>query len=154
MTARHPLPDEVRQLVKSAATLRERFRGTGLKFTLDGNLVCDLGEAIAAEHFCLKLEVANAKGVDGTAKDGRTVQVKATGGDRGVAFTHTDVIPDHLLVLRMHFDDTEFEIVFDGPYSLIQSELPGDWSGQKTIRMKMLVELNEVVADEDRLPAV
>lgn len=69
-----------------------------LSFTFDGNLVGDIGEAIAVTLFGIQLvDVSSTEGFDGYAKDGRTVQVKATGTDRGPAFRNTQARADHLL---------------------------------------------------------
>ncbi|WP_425356487.1 DUF6998 domain-containing protein [Xaviernesmea rhizosphaerae] len=40
------------------------------EFTLDGNLIGDVGEAAAAERFGLKLSPRNGTGIDGHAPDG------------------------------------------------------------------------------------
>ena len=71
--------------------LRKRGGDVQLEFTLDGNLVGDLGEAIAVELFGIRLvEAKSTEGIDGCAPDGSTtVQVKATGTGRGPAFRRT-----------------------------------------------------------------
>jgi hypothetical protein len=85
------------------AVLRKQNSDVELKFTLDGNLVGDIGEAIAVELFGIKLvETKSTEGIDGYAPDGHTtVQVKATGTKRGAAFRKTDTRADHLLFLGL-----------------------------------------------------
>ena len=63
----------------------------GLHFILDGKLVGDIGEAVAAEMFGLKLVPGGGTGIDGHTSDGRTVQVKATGTGRGPVFRQVDI---------------------------------------------------------------
>ena len=73
------LPPAIADLVAARNKLRAHYASAGLKFTLDGNLVGDLGEAIAVELFGLQLvEARSTAGIDGRAPDGRTVQVKAS----------------------------------------------------------------------------
>ena len=71
------LPTIVRELVDARNKLRAHYSDGGLKFTLDGNLVGNLGEAIAVELFSIRLSNGDMEGFDGIASDGRTVQVKA-----------------------------------------------------------------------------
>ncbi|MRN47097.1 hypothetical protein GJU93_10895 [Brucella sp. 10RB9212] len=91
------LPHEVKALFEARNQLRDTMNSgvaaTGsevqLKFTLDGNLVGDIGEALSVIHFGIKLvDTAAHPGIDGFAPDGRSVQVKATGTGRGAALEH------------------------------------------------------------------
>jgi len=69
------MDEEVAVLVKAHRRLCEHYANSGLKFTLDGKLVGDLAEVIAAKLFGLKLCEKRTAGVDGHARDGRSVQV-------------------------------------------------------------------------------
>jgi hypothetical protein len=73
------LPPVITDLVVARNRLRDHYRSAALEFTLDGNLIGDIGEAVAAELFGLKLSTRNGTGINGHAPDGRSVQVKATG---------------------------------------------------------------------------
>jgi len=66
-------------------------------------LVGDIGEAVAAELFGVKLSARDGTGIDGHAPDGRSVQVKASGSNRGPAFRVVDTRADHLLFLSFDF---------------------------------------------------
>ena len=101
-----PLPPLVTDLVNARNRIRSHYQsmleakgGTAqLHFTFDGNLVGDIGEALAAELFGIRLvDEKSTEGIDGYAPDGRTVQVKATGTGRGPAFRQTQMRADHLL---------------------------------------------------------
>ena len=70
------------------------------------------------------------EGVDATAPDGRTVQIKATGTRRGPAFRCTGIRADHLLFLDMDFVEQSVEIIFNGPErvalaGILSTTLPG-----------------------------
>ena len=91
------LPPVFTELRNARNRLRDHYRSAGLNFTLDGNLVGDIGEAVAAELFGIKLSARNGTGIDGHNADGRSVQVKASGCDRGPAFRMVDTRADHLL---------------------------------------------------------
>jgi hypothetical protein len=100
------LPPAIAELVTARNKVRDHYQamleakgGTAkLHFTLDGNLVGDIGEALAADIFGIRLvDTKSTEGIDGYAPDGRTVQVKATGTCRGPAFRQTQTRADHLL---------------------------------------------------------
>lgn len=136
------LPAEVGKLAEGIEALRQRYGHLSLTFTPDGNLVGDLGEAIAAELFGVQLSERNAKGIDGSLADGRTVQVKASGRNRGVAFTDAaGSEAELLLVLRINFRESSFEVIYRGPYAPVRALLPGSWRGQKIISMTKLRSL-------------
>ncbi|EJT05004.1 hypothetical protein RCCGE510_11114 [Rhizobium sp. CCGE 510] len=73
------MPPVIAELVIARDRVRRHYAVPGLSFTLDGKLVGDLGEAVAAELFGLILRPGGGTGIDGHALDGRSVQVKATG---------------------------------------------------------------------------
>lgn len=49
------LPDVIKDLWTAQQALVKHYADTGLKFTLDGRLVGDIAEALALDHFDLKL---------------------------------------------------------------------------------------------------
>lgn len=51
LTDEFELPAEIQPLLEARDKLRQRYAASGLCFTLDGNLVGDIGEAVAAELF-------------------------------------------------------------------------------------------------------
>src|SRR5690349_15073524 len=69
--------DEALALIFSGiAKLKERFPSKA--FTIDGRLVGDIGEVIAALEYDITLYGAQRPHQDGVTSDGRAVQVKAT----------------------------------------------------------------------------
>jgi hypothetical protein len=126
-----------------------------LDFTFDGNLVGDIGEAIAHDFFGIKLDDARSKiGIDGTAVDGRTVQVKATGTKRGPAFRPTKVGADHLLFFCIDFENRTAEVVFNGPEEIAIGHLFSNPNAttQRMVTRKQIVSRNSEVNEDDRLP--
>lgn len=151
--AKFELPESIKDLVSARNALRERYRSSGLRFTLDGNLVGDIGEAIAAELFGLRLTARNGTGVDGHAPDGRTVQVKASGTSRGPAFRNVDTRAEHLIFLSLDFEACTGEVVFNGPERIAIECLPAGWSGQRMLSLSRIRNCDALVPAEDRLPA-
>ena len=151
MGLKYKLPEEVRDLVHARNRLRQRFDKYSLRFTLDGNLVGDLGEAIAAELFGLKLVgTAAHKGIDARDLEGRTVQIKATGRGKTFSFTHTDAAAERLLALVLDYELEEVEVVYDGSYKAAIGALPESWFGQKTVTVNRLRSLSDHLLENSR----
>ena len=152
MNHRFKLPSYVEDLVQARNGLKSHFSDCGLRFTFDGNLVGDLGEAVAAELFGLELTGRSNKGIDGFAPNNRSVQVKASGTRRGPAFRRVETRADHLLVFQFDYDACAGEIVYNGPEEPVISLLPEGWTGQRCVSLTKLVALNASLSDKDRLP--
>lgn len=141
---RHKLPEEIRALVHARNMLRTRFEHHGLSFTLDGNLVGDLGEAVAAELFHLTLVPTRAfKAVDAYDTENRSVQIKASGRGKTFAFTHSELCADRLIALVFDYENEEVEVVYDGEYRAAISRLPDTWDGQKSVSVHFLRTLKK-----------
>ena len=155
------LPPAIRSLLDARNDLQSYYRDilrkqdsdVSLKFTLDGNLVGDLGEAIAVELFGIKLVDANStEGIDGYAPDGRrTIQVKATGTGRGPAFRQTRIRADHLLFFDLDFERGKGTVVFNGPEELVLAQLPKTFSGQRSLTNRQIRRADLLVKPEQRL---
>ncbi|MCA1749315.1 MAG: hypothetical protein ABR601_01300 [Parasphingopyxis sp.] len=152
MTDRFELPPHIRELVSARNKLKEHYSNYDLRFTFDGNLVGDLGEAVAAEMFALELTGRSNEGVDGYAPDGRSVQIKASGTRRGPAFRPVDTKADHLLVFHFNYDECSGEIIYNGPEEPVVGLLPDKWTGQRCVSLKRLTALNDSTDDRARLP--
>ncbi|GGB67495.1 DUF6998 domain-containing protein [Henriciella pelagia] len=158
------LPEPIRHLVLARNGLRDHYQvmlnkaesGAALNFTLDGNLVGDIGEAIAVELFGVKLVTAKSvAGIDGYAPDGKTtVQVKVTGTGRGPAFRQTETRADHLLFFDLDFENLTGTVVFNGPEHFAISKLPDIFSGQRSLTARQIRQADELVPAEKRLPLV
>ena len=118
------LPPIIADLVIARNRLREHCADVSLDFTLDGNLVGDTGEAVAAQLFGLTLSSRNGTGFDGSAPDGRTVQVKATGTKRGPPIRMIDYRAEHLLFLEFDLYELTGNVAFNGPEKIVLEFLP------------------------------
>jgi hypothetical protein len=145
----------VKDFVKAHRRLRNRYKSTGLGFTLDGKLVGDLAEVIAAELFGLTLCERRTAGVDCHATDGRSVQVKATGlPSKGPAFTPGEGRAEHLIFLRLDFDNATGAIGYNGPEEPVRRLLPVGFTGTKRVRLTDIIRLDGLVSEAGRLQRV
>ena len=147
------LPPSVRKLVAARNELKDHFTDVDLHFTFDGNLVGDLGEAVAAELFGLKLTGRSNEGIDAFTADGRrSVQVKASGTAGGAAFRLVETKADHLLFFHFNYDECFGEVIYNGPEKPVRSALPETWIGQRRVSAAVFRRLNAIVSEADRLP--
>lgn len=86
---------------------------SGMTFALDGRLVGDIGELIAAEVFCLELLGTRSTKVDAKTTGGhaRKVQIKATFKEDGLSIKHGS---DYFIGLQLN-DKGKFRVVYNGP---------------------------------------
>jgi Family of unknown function (DUF6998) len=154
----------VRQLVDARNALKSHYHEVALRrgcsvqleFTLDGNLVGDIGEAIAVELFGVMLDASrSSEGIDGYVNDGRTsVQIKATGKGLGPAFRQTRIKADHLIFLDLDFETATGQIVFNGPLAYVSELLPETFIGQRAIPMARIRLADSRVAPIERLSRI
>lgn len=151
------LPAEIQPLLAARDSLRRRYASSGLRFTLDGNLVGDIGEAVAAELFGIELSSRCGPAIDGFApgRGRKSVQVKASGTFRGPAFRKLEVGADHLLFFHFDFDRRVGTVIFNGPERIALEKMPGTWTtGQRTVPLGYLRQKNAALRDSDRLPRI
>lgn len=148
---RFELPDEIRGLMEARNRLRDHYGHPDLRFTPDGNLLGDLGEALAVELFGLELGRRCGPGIDGTAPDGRTVQVKVSASKRGPAFRLVDTKADHLLFFSLDFDECCGVVDFNGPEIIATNLLPAAWVGQRSLTLNQIKRADALVPDNARL---
>ena len=145
----------VRELYAVQKRLREAFPDR--RFSLDGKLVGDLGEVIAAERYGLKLvDNPSTKGHDAIriGADGSRyrVEIKATQVETKrpvIAFSPTvlDDPPDDLIVLVIQADGSVKE-AYNGPASPILAELRGSGDHQRTISLARIQRARAVLEVE------
>lgn len=148
------LPDAVKMLWNAQQALAAHYAATGLKFTLDGRLVGDIAEALALSHFDLLLPEKRTGGVDALTRQGKTVQVKATGKPRtGPAFTPGRGTADYLLFFAIDFEKNTAAVVYNGPEEPVRRLLPtGEWSGTKVLPLAQVCAIAREVAPDGRIP--
>jgi hypothetical protein len=109
--------EAVRQLKESAG---HEF----LKFTLDGRLVGDLGEAIAEHFFAIKLHDSQQTGHDATLDRNKmieSVEVKTRRASTNIWF---DSQPDQIIAFRLEEGDAHVTLVYAGPGSVLKMIRP------------------------------
>jgi hypothetical protein len=119
------------------------------QFTIDGRLVGDIGEIIAAAEFDVNLDDKGRAVHDGETSDGRLVQIKATFQDQ-LTFKTT---PELYLGFKL-FRNGGHEIIFNGPGQVIFDHFAHRKGvGIKLLRFPntILKELSTKVADRDRV---
>ena len=156
------LPHAISALVLARNEVRDHYlqvllaQGSqvDLRFTLDGNLIGDLGEAIAVELFGIRLvDTKSTEGIDGYAPDGKTtVQIKATGTARGPAFRNTQTRADHLLFFNLDFESMRGTVVYNGPEHYAVSLLPINFANQRSLSRTQIVDADKRVLSDERLP--
>jgi hypothetical protein len=115
-----PFPGKMGDALKKLRSARNDLRAEfpGHPFALDGNLVGDIGEAIAIKEFGLKKLNSGSKNHDCKAQNGKHVQVKTTQQTvpgMGVGLGLEKRSFDHLIVIQLL--DDGYEILYNGPGS-------------------------------------
>lgn len=108
--------EEIKQLLTITKSLKEKY---GKNFSLDGKLVGDIGEILAAEKYGLKLYSENYAIHDGEEiATGRKVQIKATFKNYSY-FPHGETnVPQYFLSVNI-LENGDLEELFNGPGSYI-----------------------------------
>jgi hypothetical protein len=92
------------------------------KFTLDGRLVGDIGEMLAAQHLELTLDDAQRRGHDAfttIAGSKRDVQIKCRKASTRIEFSS---VPDMLVVIEFSDGWKKWDIVYNGPGTPIRDQ--------------------------------
>ena len=136
------IPQAVMELVAAQKRVVEHYAWTGLRFTLDGRLVGDLGEAIALEHFELVPCDQRENGIDVRVPGSRrTVQIKASGTGHGPTFSKGVGTADLLLFLSLDFETGWATVAYNGPEEPVRRLL-----GDKELKHPRRLKLSDVSA--------
>ena len=106
------LEDGVRMLRQADAETAPK-----LQFTLDGRLIGDIGELLAAGHLDIAPQKCQQTGFDGTDQDGRHVEIKTT-RLKSIAFRK---IAERVICIKIH-GNSHWEVIFDGPGTQIADQ--------------------------------
>src|SRR6266571_9520530 len=112
MPHRRAITEALALIFQGIARLKQTFRNR--EFTIDGRLVGDIGEVIAALEYDVVLYENSQPDYDGTTSAGRRVQIKATFKDSLTFKT----VPDYYLGFKL-YPDGRHEEVFNGPGKVI-----------------------------------
>lgn len=151
------LPPLIGRLRDAQRALVDHFAITGLKFTLDGRLVGDIGEAIALEYFAIERPKSRTKGVDAiVSATGQTVQVKTTGQiSAGPAFSRGAAVADLLLFLRLDMHSGTAIVVYNGPEEPIRKSLTSSPdTGTVSVRLSAVLEARRQLQKGQPCPQV
>jgi hypothetical protein len=150
MTDRISIPQAISRLLDVVALLQAAHPSK--RFTLDGRLLGDIGEILAAAAYEVTLLEGLAKHHDATTNDGRRVQIKAT-MQRHLTFP-CDHSPDYYLGIVIHRDGS-FSEVFNGPGAVLQKALAhrkGTKTNLHAISISTLLRLQQSVEEGARIP--
>lgn len=106
------IAEGLRHIFKGIEHLKKAFPER--TFPIDGRLVGDIGEVLAALEFDLILHERSQPNHDATTSDGRNVQIKATFKDSLTFRT----VPDYYLGIKLS-PDGGHKVIFNGPGRLI-----------------------------------
>lgn len=140
----------LKQLYATVSEMETMFPGR--HFTSDGHMVGSLGECLVADAYNLELKTASNKGYDAITESGVEVEIKATQSS-SVAFRSQ---PQHAIVIKILRDGT-FEEIYNGPGALVWEQFNGKRlpsNGQFQVSLNKLRQLNQRVAQADRVPRV
>ena len=137
----------IRKLYAARNELQNVF--PDLSFTLDGNLIGDIGEAIAIAEFGFKKLKCGNKTHDVETPNGTFVQIKTTQKTKGgVGLGLTKQSFEHLIVLQLHEQGT-YSVLYDGPGSYVEAATKHKKSAGLSVRQ--LSELDDTIPRRERL---
>lgn len=132
-------------IFKGIEHLQQAYPKLNRKFTIDGRLVGDVGEVVAAIEYDVALDSISRPGYDGTSSAGRRVQIKATFKDS----LTMRAVPDYYLGFKLS-SNGEYEEIFNGPGSVIYDR----YKHRKGIGVQLLAfPIKELKALSGNVPA-
>lgn len=150
--AKRVMQDQIAEALKmifsGIALLQQNF--SNRQFTIDGRLVGDIGEIVAAAEFDITLDAVSQATHDGVTSDGRRVQIKATFKESLTFRTE----PDYYLGLQL-FRGGRHDVVFNGPGRIITEAFghrKGFGEALLSFPVSRLRALSKTVAEADRIP--
>jgi len=144
------VPALIGDLLKTTQRLNTLFEGR--PFTPDGHLVGSIGEVVAEYVYDLKLQPAGTPQLDAYTRDGRSVQIKLTGGKRSFGLRWSSQLKTaHAdLLIGLKLSDNGFTEVYNGPFPKdILEGRPDTSNGQVSVPIGKLAARNPSL-----LPAV
>ena len=151
--------EEIKQLLAITQKLKDKYIHLNKQFSLDGKLVGDIGEVLAAEKYGLTLLDENTPIHDAIEiETGRLVQIKST--FKGYCYfpfgDHR--IPDYFLSIMLNADGKITEI-FNGPSSIIIEEYihknnKKPYNSYYTLAKGKLEKLMSLVNEKDKIKIV
>lgn len=152
--------EEIKQLLAITQKLKDKYIHLNKQFSLDGKLVGDIGEVLAAEKYGLRLLEENAVTHDAEEiTTGRMVQIKSTFKGNSYFPFGDDRIPEYFLSIMIN-EEGEISEIFNGPgrfvvdqYILKENKKPSR-NSYYTLAKGKLKELNNLVNEKDKIKIV
>ncbi len=144
----HAISDALHKIFEGIDDLKAAFGKRS--FTIDGRLVGDVGEVIAAIEYDIQLHDSIQPCHDGATSDGRKVQIKATFKDCLTFRT----VPEYYLGLKLHRNGS-YEEVFNGPGKVIYDyyvKRKGIGKSLLSFPISVLRCLSDVIQEKERIP--
>ena len=149
---------EINELIDITQKLRTKYEKYGKQFTLDGKLVGDIGEVLAAEKYGLELYGENEPVHDAIEKaTGRKVQIKST--FKGYCYFPYGEPPEIYLCLQLDNEGNTTEI-FNGPGAYVKKHyiekdnIKPYRNSYYTLSKNKLMRLNDELDEKDKLAEV
>lgn len=162
--------EQIKQLVEIVETLKTDYKDLKMKFTLDGNLVGDIGEVLAQEKYEITLYDANHAIHDGYCPDGKEVQIKSTMVGKCYVSSKIANRPKYFLFIHIKADG-KIDEIYNGPADFIYKEYitfdmseeekgnfeneteikKGNASGYRSLSMLRLKRMNEKVDRSEKI---
>lgn len=143
----------IKNIYEAVNELREAFPGR--RFTPDGKMIGDIGEAIGKILYNLELDEKSRKDWDGWWIDGlgnrREIQIRATQCNT----TYLKPPPDKGTLLIFKIDkekNGDYSVVYNGDIGLAWDYVKHQKSKEKTISLNDLNKLQQKVVPEDMIP--
>jgi len=147
MKKRESISKALKSIFSGIIELHQAFPSKN--FTIDGRLVGDIGEVIAALEYDFELYDVQMADHDGKTSDGRKVQVKAT-FKNSLTFT---TVPDYYLGFKL-YEDGNFEEIFNGPGHVIYERYKhrkGIGKTQLSFPLNELKQLSNGVSESEKI---
>jgi len=149
--------EEIKQLLAITQKLKDKYIHLNKQFSLDGKLVGDIGEVLAAEKYGLKLLEENAAIHDAEElSTGRMVQIKSSFKGYSYFPCGVDRTPDYFLSIVIN-EDGEISELFNGPGHFIVEhyiearKIKPYKNHYYTLSRGVLEELNKLVNEKDKI---
>ena len=152
--------EEIKQLLAITQKLKDKYIHLNKQFSLDGKLVGDIGEVLAAEKYGLRLLGENTPIHDAVQEGtGRMVQIKSSFKGNSYFPFGVDRIPEYFLSVVIS-DIGEITELFNGPGQyiydnyIIKKNLKGYRNSYYPLSKGVLKVLNAEVDEKDKIKIV
>lgn len=149
------MKNELKKLIQELYKTREQLKllFNNWSFTLDGNLIGDIGEAIACYHFDLEPLKKGVKTHDAITKSEpiRYIQIKTTQKDTvGLGLEKRDF--EYLIVIQID-ESGSYKLVYNGPGENVwKNTKSNSISVKKLSKIQKQVELKDCIQPKIKIP--